>query len=127
MSDDDKATPRRKKGYYAVRGGVGEGIYQKWGDAVNAGFIFKQGRGNAVRFDSIKEAQEWMRVDAFPENSISVFAKNTDTWISKQHFLVKINVLFFMGIVVFTTFFKVCVFGVHFCFNAPLYFTNAAV
>ena len=34
------------------------------------------------------------------------FAKNGETWISKQHFLIKVNVLFFFGILVFTCFFK---------------------
>tara|TARA_R110002012_G_scaffold271858_1_gene457164 strand:- start:1599 stop:2075 length:477 start_codon:yes stop_codon:yes gene_type:complete len=80
--DDTKAK------YYAVRDEKASLILDNWGDAVNHGFIQKQGHGNAVKFNTKKEAEKWVKHKAFPMTASSA----VKSYIQKQHFLVRLAV-----------------------------------
>ena len=73
-------------GFYAVRGGLGHGIYTKWSEAVNAGWYSKQGFGNAVKCDTRDEAEEFLKVRPFAQGK----AGQVQGWVSRQHFLVQL-------------------------------------
>ena len=46
--------------FYVVRGGLAPGIYRNWPDAVNAGWHQRQPFGNAVKCDSVDQAQQFI-------------------------------------------------------------------
>ena len=81
------------KEFYAIRGGDKHGIYTEWYEAVNAGWHQKAPRGNAVKVYSRSDAEKFMAVKAFPENHITIMANEGQSWVQRQHFLVKINIL----------------------------------
>lgn len=74
---------RRMVSYYAVRGGETAGVYDDWGDAVNAGYMRKQGHGNAVKFDTREAAERFVAHRPFAEGT----AGRVQGWVQRQHFL----------------------------------------
>ena len=45
--------------FYAIRGGPNAGIYVEWDAAQTAGFMQKQGFGNAARFGTRSSAEDY--------------------------------------------------------------------
>ena len=74
--------------FYAVRGGLGHGVYTKWSEAVNAGWYSKQGFGNAVKCDTREEADDFLKVRPFAQGK----AGQVQSWVSRQHFLVQLTI-----------------------------------
>lgn len=94
-----------KTTYYAIRGAGGDVIVTSWGDAVNAGFTWKQGYGNAVKFSNKKDAEKWMKTKAFPEGTNGV----VKSWITKQHPLIRLTCFSIMVTVIFIIGFKMAI------------------
>ena len=74
---------------YAVRGGEGHGLYDTYADALDAGWLQRQGYGNAVKFPARQRefAEQWLARSPLPNGR----AASVQTWIQKQHFLVRLT------------------------------------
>ena len=48
--------------FYVIRGGRNAGIYENWHDAVNAGWFQRQPYGNAVKVESVEDAEAFLAI-----------------------------------------------------------------
>ena len=84
--------PAREEKVYAIRGGVGHGVYDSFSDALDAGWYQKQPYGNACAFSAEErtKAEIWIETrKPFPENKAGLFAKE----MRQQHIFVRILAL----------------------------------
>jgi len=84
--------PPRDDKLYAIRGGLGHGVYENFSDALDAGWYQKQPYGNACTFsqDERTKAEVWINNRRpFPENRAGLFAKD----MRQQHIFVRILAL----------------------------------
>ena len=83
---------KKDQKFYAIRG-IGSGIIcETWGEAVNNGFIQKAGYGNAVKFTTREDAEEFIKIKAFP----MTMNNQVKGWIEKQHPLIRLCVFSIM-------------------------------
>ena len=54
------AAQQRAGKFYAIRGDTPV-VYTKWVDAMGAGYLVKQGYGNAAKFTGREDADEWVK------------------------------------------------------------------
>lgn len=103
--------------FYVVRGGRNAGIYENWHDAVNAGWFQRQPYGNAVKVESVEDAEAFLAITrecnclcflcdcphtvisthTHSYNSLSkAFAQGAagqvKSWVSRQHFVVQFTI-----------------------------------
>ena len=76
----------RSNGYYAIRNGTQTGIYTEWYKAVQAGWRQQEGYGNAVRCDTLEQAEEFIKLKPFSSSPVG----SINGYIGKQHFLVRL-------------------------------------
>ena len=80
---------------YAIRGGQGHGVYDKFYKAIDAGWYQKQPYGNAATFSEEEEdeARAWIdRREPFPEGRLRLLESN----LKQQHIFVKLLMLTFI-------------------------------
>ena len=88
-----------KTNLYAIRGGDGAGVYSEWDAAQTAGFMRKQGYGNAARFDTQLPAENYAMSDPQSESRqkmVSFLAK-TPPVFKLMGFLLMMNLFCFGG------------------------------
>ena len=90
-----------KKLLYAIRGGPKAGVYDRWYQAVDAGFKSKQGFGNGVTFDESESdiAKQWVMDNSNlqPEGKAAILQKS----IKDRHILVRVLFVTIIFTVVF--------------------------
>ena len=82
---------------YALRGGRGHGIYEKFYEAIDAGWYQKQPYGNAASFSQEErdEANAWIGGrEPFPEGRLRLLERSK---IKEQHIFVKLLLLTFIS------------------------------
>ena len=81
---------------YAIRGGQGHGVYEKFHEAIGAGWYQKQPYGNAASFSQEErdEAHAWIDGrEPFPEGRLRLL----ESKIKEQHIFVKLLLLTFIS------------------------------
>lgn len=95
------------KHIYAIRGGSGHGIYETYADAVDGGWSQRQGYGNAMKFEEAQRpfAEEWLKRTPLPNGR----AASAQSWVKKQHFLVRITITGIIASISFAAIFHFCI------------------
>ncbi|KAK3262812.1 hypothetical protein CYMTET_28350 [Cymbomonas tetramitiformis] len=101
---DGLVSPRAHDGgklVYAVRRGPDEGIYDKWPDALDAGFKYKQGVGNGASFAEADRdlAIAWSKNHSKMQREAR--AAQLQKSIKEQHILIRMPIV----VLIFTIFF----------------------
>ena len=85
--------------FYAIRGGPNAGIYVEWDAAQTAGFMRKQGFGNAARFSTRSSAEDYAVSAPVSESRQKMvsFLGNTPPLFKLMGFLFMMNIFCFGG------------------------------